>query len=171
MRGARKLTGTMRNKYTLLNRFCFWIPSWPNLAARPTNEKPITLARRDICVDNRWENSKCELVTFGQTKQTLTEPAPQWFDRFRNLFYDIHQIHSRLQTQRTKWFGRIYSMVEELGDVSSATASKLATAKQKKDVADEAFKSGNVKDGAYLMLSLWTTSLSVRYKLWNLTTR
>lgn len=41
-------------------------------------------------------------------------------------------------------------MAEEL---PSATASKLATAKQKKDTADEAFKSGNVKDGAYFTLS------------------
>ena len=56
-------------------------------------------------------------------------------------------------------------MVEELSDVSSATALKLATAKQKKDVADEAFKTGNVKDGTYLTLSMWTTSFSVRYKL------
>jgi len=31
-------------------------------------------------------------------------------------------------------------------DLSSATAQKLATAKQKKDTADEAFKQGNVKD-------------------------
>jgi len=37
-------------------------------------------------------------------------------------------------------------MAEELGDVPSATALKLATAKQKKDTADEAFKTGNVKD-------------------------
>jgi len=33
-------------------------------------------------------------------------------------------------------------MAEELGDVPSATALKLATAKQKKDTADEAFKTG-----------------------------
>lgn len=32
-------------------------------------------------------------------------------------------------------------------DLSSTTAQKLATAKQKKDTADEAFKQGNVKDG------------------------
>ncbi|PPQ76239.1 hypothetical protein CVT26_008147 [Gymnopilus dilepis] len=31
-------------------------------------------------------------------------------------------------------------------DLSSATAQKLATAKQKKETADEAFKQGNVKD-------------------------
>ena len=45
-------------------------------------------------------------------------------------------------------------MAEDLGDLSSATASKLATAKQKKDTADEAFKTGNVKDGMYLTLSM-----------------
>jgi len=37
-------------------------------------------------------------------------------------------------------------MAENLGDLPSATALKLATARQKKDKADEAFKSGNVKD-------------------------
>ncbi|KAF8802466.1 TPR-like protein [Phlegmacium glaucopus] len=37
-------------------------------------------------------------------------------------------------------------MAEELGDVPSATASKLATAKHKKDAADQAFKLGNVQD-------------------------
>jgi hypothetical protein len=52
-------------------------------------------------------------------------------------------------------------MAENLGDLPSATALKLATARQKKDKADEAFKSGNVKDGAYFMLAMWTTSCSV----------
>jgi len=57
-------------------------------------------------------------------------------------------------------------MAEELGDVPSATAFKLATAKQKKDAADQAFKLGNVKDGAYSMLSMWTIkSLSLPCKL------
>jgi len=37
-------------------------------------------------------------------------------------------------------------MAEDLGELSSATASKLATAKRKKDTADEAFKTGNVRD-------------------------
>jgi len=37
-------------------------------------------------------------------------------------------------------------MAEDLGQLPSATALKLATAKQKKDTADEAFKMGNVKD-------------------------
>jgi hypothetical protein len=45
-------------------------------------------------------------------------------------------------------------MIEDLGDLPSATALKLATAKQKKDTADEAFKRGNVKDGVYLTLSM-----------------
>ena len=35
-------------------------------------------------------------------------------------------------------------------DLSSATTQKLATAKQKKETADEAFKQGNVKDGRSL---------------------
>ncbi|KAF8899930.1 hypothetical protein CPB84DRAFT_1825204 [Gymnopilus junonius] len=37
-------------------------------------------------------------------------------------------------------------MSDSFPDVSSATAQKLATAKQKKETADEAFKQGNVKD-------------------------
>jgi len=37
-------------------------------------------------------------------------------------------------------------MADVLPDVSSATAQKLATARQKKDTADQAFKQGNVKD-------------------------
>jgi len=37
-------------------------------------------------------------------------------------------------------------MFDSVPDVSSATAQKLATAKQKKDTADQAFKQGNVKD-------------------------
>ena len=47
-------------------------------------------------------------------------------------------------------------MAENLGDLSSATALKIATARQKKDTADEAFKSGNVKDGEYFILAMWT---------------
>ena len=52
-------------------------------------------------------------------------------------------------------------MAENHDDLPSATAMKIATARQKKDTADEAFKSGNVKDGAYFMLAMWTTSRSV----------
>jgi len=37
-------------------------------------------------------------------------------------------------------------MADSVPDVPSATAQKLATAKQKKDTADQAFKLGNVKD-------------------------
>lgn len=37
-------------------------------------------------------------------------------------------------------------MAEDLGDLPSATALKIATARQRKNTADEAFKSGNVKD-------------------------
>jgi len=37
-------------------------------------------------------------------------------------------------------------MADVVPDVSSSTAQKLATAKQKKDTADQAFKQGNVKD-------------------------
>ena len=49
-------------------------------------------------------------------------------------------------------------MAENLGDFPSATALKIATARQKKDTADEAFKSGKVKDGAYLC---WRYGLQV----------
>jgi hypothetical protein len=34
-------------------------------------------------------------------------------------------------------------------DIPTSTAHKLATAKQKKDTADQAFKVGNVKDGEF----------------------
>ncbi|PPQ90804.1 hypothetical protein CVT25_012124 [Psilocybe cyanescens] len=37
-------------------------------------------------------------------------------------------------------------MADSLSDIPSATAQKLATAKQKKDTGDQAFKLGNVKD-------------------------
>lgn len=52
-------------------------------------------------------------------------------------------------------------MAEILDDLPSATALKIATARQRKDTADGAFKSGNVKDGAYFMLAMWATSRSV----------
>jgi hypothetical protein len=45
-------------------------------------------------------------------------------------------------------------MAEILDDLPSATALKIATARQRKDAADEAFKSGNVKDGACFMLNI-----------------
>ena len=71
---ARKSTERMRSKYTLMNRFCFWIPSWPNLAARPTNEKPTTLARRDIwylvVVDGPDQASTHIRTGFENGKQT-----------------------------------------------------------------------------------------------------
>jgi hypothetical protein len=35
-------------------------------------------------------------------------------------------------------------------DIPSSTAHKLATAKQKKDTGDQAFKLGNVKDGEFV---------------------
>lgn len=40
-------------------------------------------------------------------------------------------------------------MSSEDPELQSATAKKLATAKQKKDAADQAFKEGNVKSGEY----------------------
>ena len=52
-------------------------------------------------------------------------------------------------------------MAEILDDLPSATALKIATAKQRKDTADEAFKSGKVKDGMCFMLEMWATSRSV----------
>ena len=52
-------------------------------------------------------------------------------------------------------------MAEIPDDLPSATALKIATARQRKDTADLAFKSGNVKDGAYFMLAMWATSRSV----------
>jgi len=36
-------------------------------------------------------------------------------------------------------------------DLSSSTAHKLATAKQKKDSGDQAFKLGNTKDGEIII--------------------
>lgn len=45
-------------------------------------------------------------------------------------------------------------MVSESPELQSATAMKLATAKQKKDTADQAFKQGNVKGGESLVLIL-----------------
>lgn len=57
-------------------------------------------------------------------------------------------------------------MAENLSDLPSATALKVATARQKKDAADEAFKSGNVKDGAYFMFGdVDSKSFSLPYKL------
>jgi hypothetical protein len=44
-------------------------------------------------------------------------------------------------------------MSAENPELQSQTAIKLATARQKKDIADQAFKEGNVKAGeCYLLL-------------------
>lgn len=40
----------------------------------------------------------------------------------------------------------------ELDHLDPATAHKIATAKQLKDTADQAFKAGKTKDGEYLTL-------------------
>ena len=40
-----------------------------------------------------------------------------------------------------------FTEMSDTPDLSSPTALKLATAKQKKEVGDQAFKNGNVKDG------------------------
>jgi hypothetical protein len=37
--------------------------------------------------------------------------------------------------------------MSDIPELSSPTALKLATAKQKKEAGDQAFKNGNVKDG------------------------
>lgn len=74
----------------------------------------------------------------------------------------VHLVYKRNTfSSLNNYFGLVCLMAENLGDLPSATALKIATARQKKDIADEAFKSGNVKDGAYFMLAMWTTSRSV----------
>ena len=137
-----------------MNKFCFWIPSWPNLAARPTSEKPTMLARRDMI----WWTS-------GSMNYELTKQTPwhrQIIITWTTLVVLVHLVYKRNTfTPLNIYFRLVCLMAEILDDLPSATALKIATARQRKDTADEAFKSGNVKDGTYFMLKIWATSRSV----------
>ena len=82
--------------------------------------------------------------------------SPYWYTTTRSLVFKRNTF-----IPPNNCFRLVCLMAEILDNLPSATALKIATARQKKDKADEAFKSGNVKEGAYFKLAMWTSSRSV----------
>lgn len=126
--------------YILSSKLRFCIPNWPMRTARPKAENPRMFASSDMLL---WR------VGSSRNRRWWLAKHGMWASRSKSLAQPQHFVPLIYST----WTccPRFHNMAT---DPVADAASKINEAKKKKETGDQAFKTGNLKDGKRVLYSI-----------------